>query len=643
VALKLGELVAYLKADDTALDRGLKAAEGKLRAAGEKAREYGPMIGAALAAGIGAGLVGALSADKAKAKLSAQLGGDTQYAEDMGAIAGRIYGRGFGESLEAVGESLRGVLGSGLVAEDASDAEIEALTLKAQALADVFGQDVTATARAAGQMIRTGLAKDGTEAFDILTRGFQQTGDHAGDLLDTVSEYGTQFRKLGLDGADATGLLSQGLKAGARDADTVADALKEFSILALDGNKNTLAAFESPGLGAEDVVAKLGKGGPEAAASLDAVLDRLRAVEDPVQRSQLAVALFGTKAEDLGDALFALDPSSATAALGQVGGAADEVGNKLEQSASQRLEAFKRSAQSALVEKIGQALPYIESLVGWIQKHSDVVGPAAAILGTLALVIGTVIGVVKIWTIAQTALNLVLAMNPIGLVILAVAALVAGIVLIVANIDGLGKAWKGIWAGIKTAASSVGLWFKNTLWNKWILGAWNGIIGKGVEALLWFEGLRGRLSSALSGAFDPLKTAFRNAINYVIGKWNSFSLTLGGGSVLGMGIPSVTLNTPNIPYLAKGGIVPQTRGGRLAVIGEGREDEAVLPLSKLSGLIRTAQEQVKATPASADDLPEIHIYIGDRELKEQIRVEIQKGNKKTAWQAGKRTALAARS
>jgi hypothetical protein len=31
----------------------------------------------------------------------------------------------------------------------------------------------------------------------------------------------------------------------------------------------------------------------------------------------------------------------------------------------------------------------------------------------------------------------------------------------------------------------------------------------------------------------------------------------------------------------KGGIVPATPGGRLAVIGEGGEDEAVIPLSKL--------------------------------------------------------------
>jgi hypothetical protein len=47
----------------------------------------------------------------------------------------------------------------------------------------------------------------------------------------------------------------------------------------------------------------------------------------------------------------------------------------------------------------------------------------------------------------------------------------------------------------------------------------------------------------------------------------------------------MTLGTPDIPYLAQGGIVPATPGGRLAVVGEGREDEAVMPLSKLAALL----------------------------------------------------------
>lgn len=37
-------------------------------------------------------------------------------------------------------------------------------------------------------------------------------------------------------------------------------------------------------------------------------------MKDPVKRNAAAVALFGTKAEDMGKALFALDPSKAEGA-----------------------------------------------------------------------------------------------------------------------------------------------------------------------------------------------------------------------------------------------------------------------------------------------------------------------------------------
>jgi hypothetical protein len=57
---------------------------------------------------------------------------------------------------------------------------------------------------------------------------------------------------------------------------------------------------------------------------------------------------------------------------------------------------------------------------------------------------------------------------------------------------------------------------------------------------------------------------------------------------MGVDIPSITLGTPNIPYLASGGV---TTGPTMAMIGEGRENEAVLPLSKLDGMLRTASVQ----------------------------------------------------
>lgn len=647
MGLVLGELTAVLKIKGDEFRKGLGDAKKEFKQHGEQLKTMGVAAGAAIGVAMAAGLAGALETDKAKAKLAAQLGGDAQYAKDMGSIAGNVYGRGFGESLEAVNETLRGVLTSGLVEEDATNAEIESVTMKAEVLADVFGQDVTGMARAAGQMVRNGLAANSAEAFDILAAGFQQTGDHAGDLLDTFSEYSTQFRKLGIDGEAATGLMSQGLKAGARDADTVADALKELSIRAIDGSKASTLAYEALGLNAEAMTAQMAKGGPAASKGLQTILDRLRGMKDPVARSAAAVGLFGTKAEDLGDALFALDPSTAVKSLGDVEGAAGKVGKTLEQSASQQLEAFKRQAQAALVEKMAAAVPYLQQVAGFLQQHGDVIGPLATGLGALAIVIGTIIGVYKVWTAVQTALNIVQMLSPTTWIILGIVALIAIIVLVATKTQFFQTIWENVWGFLK----KVGAWFAGPFANFFVSGwkivtdkaeqAWSWITIKTAKFMIWIGNVPGRIagffsngwksiqnragaafdwvknkatswynwiidlphkiSSKMAGAFSGLWTGFRGAANKLIGGWNRLSFGVPGFSFAGVSVPGVNISTPDIPYLARGGIVPATPGGRLVGVGEGGEAEAVIPLSKLSGMFGRTVLELRSSGSRIDD------------------------------------------
>jgi hypothetical protein len=104
----------------------------------------------------------------------------------------------------------------------------------------------------------------------------------------------------------------------------------------------------------------------------------------------------------------------------------------------------------------------------------------------------------------------------------------------------------------------------------------------------FFKGLPGRIRSAILNLWDGLKDGFRDALNYIIGKWNGFKLEAKFPDnfivpfLRGKGF---TLDTPNIPLLARGGIVPATRGGMAAIIGEGGRPERVEPLDS-TGLSR---------------------------------------------------------
>lgn len=72
-----------------------------------------------------------------------------------------------------------------------------------------------------------------------------------------------------------------------------------------------------------------------------------------------------------------------------------------------------------------------------------------------------------------------------------------------------------------------------------------------------------------------------SAINWVLSKINSISVTIPDW-VPGVGGKTLGLNIPTIPALAAGGVATAPT---LAMIGEGGEPEAVLPLSKLAALL----------------------------------------------------------
>lgn len=571
-------------------------AKDKASATFKKIQGAAAFAGVAIGAALAGGMASAFSQEKAADKLAAQVG-DAPWAAAAGKAAGSLYANAWGESVEDAGNAVRAVMQSGLLGGKATQAEIEGITAKAMDLSTAFDQDVTATSRAAAQMIRNGLAKDGAQALDILTRGFQTTGDMAGDLLDTYSEYSTKFRDLGLSGEQAMGLLSQGVKAGARDIDTVADALKEFSIRAIDGSKASADGFKLLGLDAKKMTTAIAQGGDFANEGLDTVLTKLRAIKDPVKQNAAAVALFGTKAEDLGQALFSLDPTTAVAALGEVNGAAGKLSDTLGGNASTQLEAFKRKAQAALVEQLAKAIPTMQTVMGFLTKHADVIVPLIAGLAGLVTVVYAISTAMKIWAAVQVIMNLALWTSPITWIVIAIIALVAVIVLIATKTTWFQTIWNTAWGWIKGAAAAVWGWISGTLWpglksvffkiaeivtwpTRTAIAAFGNLIS-------WFRTVPGKIGAAFSKLGEIIMAPFKWAFNKIASFWNrgvgglSFSIPSWVPGVGGKGF-----SMPNIPMLAEGGIVT---GPTLALLGEGGHPERVTPLDgseKTGGEIR---------------------------------------------------------
>jgi phage-related protein len=165
-----------------------------------------------------------------------------------------------------------------------------------------------------------------------------------------------------------------------------------------------------------------------------------------------------------------------------------------------------------------------------------------------------------------------------------------------------------------------------------IESGWNGFIS-------FVKGIPGKISGALSSMFSPLASGFKSAINSVIRGWNNLSFTLPAVDIPGVGtVGGATLNTPNIPYLASGALAT---GPTLAMVGEGRFNEAILPLGdpRVDSLLASAlgragaQNSIVAggaeATAAAASIGDMHflVQIGDRELNDVIVERIDENNR----------------
>jgi phage-related protein len=260
--------------------------------------------------------------------------------------------------------------------------------------------------------------------------------------------------------------------------------------------------------------------------------------------------------------------------------------------------------------------PYALTSRSWAKDNWEWLAPVLVSLGTFAGTIGTIVAAYKIWTLVteaytavQAILNVVMMANPIGLIIIAVVALVAGILYLwfhsAAFRDFFIDMWQGIWGFFQ----GVGHWFANDFVN-FFTGAWSWISTKAQEAGDWihgvwsgvinfFTGMPAKISSIASGMWNGLTSAFKGAINFIIRGWNSlqFGIPRIDTHIPGIGVVGGgSFGVPQIPYLATGGDITQAG---MAIVGERGPEPVFLP----------AGARVLPNSALSGGKPEIHIHL----------------------------------
>ena len=164
---------------------------------------------------------------------------------------------------------------------------------------------------------------------------------------------------------------------------------------------------------------------------------------------------------------------------------------------------------------LGKVLGYVLGLfVAW----------KAALLAVRGVMVA-VSAATKAWAAVQWVLNAAMSANPIGLVVIAIAGLIAAGAWLVQNWDEIAAWWNDLWGGI--AAWTVEKWDAIT---GTITGAWDsiisGITGFGVSILSGLQGAWDTASGAASAAWEGIKGIVSGAWDAIVGGVADFGASL---------------------------------------------------------------------------------------------------------------------
>lgn len=327
--------------------------------------------------------------DSSVNKIAAATNASAEEVNKLRSIVEQIYGDNFGEGFEDIADSISKIkqnLG------ELDDKELVKVTESAYALKDVFDYDIAESSRAVKAMMEN-FGVSASEAYDYIARGAQNGLDYSGELLDNISEYSVQFKKMGLSASDMFTIFSNGAENGAWNLDKIGDSVKEMAIRVIDGSDTSKQGFEALGFEADSMAEKFAAGGVSARVAFQEVIAALAEMNDPIAQNTAGINLMGTMWEDMGaEAILALGDISDSAF--DCAGAMDTIKDVNYSSLNNSLEHVQRQID-LLIQPIGESLiPVLDEAadsVAEIAKKGDLkeiaVNVGNFISGTLTLLL----------------------------------------------------------------------------------------------------------------------------------------------------------------------------------------------------------------------------------------------------------------
>jgi len=528
MAILAGDVLLKLGLDTADLDKQMKGIGGTIQKHSKAIGLGMTALGTGITASLGFAVKGAVDFETGMREVNTMMGLSedefTKFSKDIQELSAEM-------GVDAVDstKALYQAISAGVPAENAVDflrlatkAAIGGVTDTETAvdglttIINAFKIPVADAERVADIMFTT--VKGGKTTMEELSNSMFQVAPiaaSAGVSFEEVAASIATLTKQGVPTEQATTQVRQAIVGLMKPSAEMTAAFEELGIKSGD------ALLAEEGLaGAMEILTEYAGGSNEMLGKMFGSVEGLSAV----------LGLSGDNAE-----MFAKD----IAAMGDATGSSKAAFEEMEKSTARQMTKLKESMSSvgitignvllpvllSVAEKIG---PIVQSITDWTSAHPDLTEAiviAAAAIGGILLVLGPLLlllpGIVTIAPFVAGAFTLML--GPVGLVILAIAALVTGGYFLWKNWDTIVEKAGELWIALKSIFTE----------------GVNFLIGL-IEtyANTWIQGI-----NLIVGALNMLKVSIPDWVPVIGGK--GFSLNLPK-------VPTVTL-----PRLAEGGIIPE--------------------------------------------------------------------------------------
>lgn len=484
-----------------------------------------------------------------------------------------------------------------------SDAEFTDFSKQVQALASDLGVDAVDSANALYQAISAGVPKENVlEFLEIATKAAIGGVTDTKTAVDGLTTVINAFKMPMSDAQKVADIMFTTVKGGKTTFDELSASLFQVAPVAAASGvsfeevaaalatmtkqgvptsvattqlRQVMVSLQKPTADMQEVIGNLGYESGQTMLEELGLADTLNLLRDATGGSnEQLMKMFGSV--EAGQAVLALTGENAVTfaedldTMAGATGAATDAFDEMEKSASRQMESLK-SAFKDIQISIGNVLlpilkdivdkikPIIESIKKWIAENPGLTKTIVLIVGAvggLLLVLGPILmmlpGIISLLPILGGAFAAL--MGPVGLIIAAIAALIAIGVLVWKNWDEIKAKAIEIWNGIKK--------FFVDIWED-VTGifetAWNAIVK-------FFEGIPEKIGKAFETVKDWILTPFRAAwegigegLNWLIDQINKikipeikvFGKVLFGGWA-GFNIPEISL-----PKFGGGGLITE--------------------------------------------------------------------------------------